>query len=112
MDGVLIFYNKKRKEKNVQCLVSENNLLTQVLRALCKNYLASSIINHFSKMGNGSTVDFCQERRIKILYFPMKYSNNYSSTIFFHQLVCMPGFYILCMLCGLLKIKKNLINNF
>lgn len=50
-------------------------------------------------MRSGSTVDFFQENRKNILYGLIKYSNNYSSTILFHKLVCMAGFYILCMLC-------------
>lgn len=90
--------------------MSESNLLTQVLKALSKNHLVSSIISPFSKMRSG--IFSPQESRIQILYFPTKYSNNYFSAIFFHKLVYMESFYILCMLCKLCTMKRNPINSF
>lgn len=53
-----------------------------------------------------------QESRIQILYFPIKYFNNYFSAIFSHKLVCLEGFYILCMLCKLHTMNINPINSF
>ena len=57
LNEVLIFYNKKRKEKNVQWFVTQNSLI-QILKALDKNHLVSSVRNPLSKIRNESAVDF------------------------------------------------------
>lgn len=60
----------------------------------------------FFKNENWEHCWFFQASRMQILYFLIKYSNDYFSTIFFHKLVCMAGLYILCMLCKLCTINS------
>lgn len=69
---------------------------------------SSSVKNYKSFLKNEKWEHywFFQESRMQILYFLIKYSNDYFSTIFFHKLVCLAGLYILYMLCKLWTINS------
>lgn len=105
LDGVLIFLREEKKGKKCSALwIWEQS--SPGSKSTLQKFFGVKYYKSVCKNEKWEHRWFFQESRIKILYFPVKHLHNYPSTILFHKLVCATSFYILCMLCQFLTIKK------